>query len=205
VTRGWLGVLVQKVTPEIAESLGLKDATGALVADVVKEGPPRKPASNVGDVIVEFNGAPVKDSVDFAAARGGTPVGQGHQIEVLRGSARSCSTSRSNNSEGRRGRGGLTQVTRRISVSACRSHPQIAESLGLDASATAWSSLRWTPAAPQTRRRIRRGDVILEINRKAVKDNRVVHAALKATDSARPAPPRPSRDSTISGAQAREN
>ncbi len=39
MTRGWLGVLIQKVTPEIAESLGLEQARGALVADVVPDGP----------------------------------------------------------------------------------------------------------------------------------------------------------------------
>src|SRR5206468_12508851 len=65
VTRGWLGVLIQKVTPEIAESLGLNDSSGALVADVLKDGPAKEAGIQVGDVIVDVNGAVVKDSADL--------------------------------------------------------------------------------------------------------------------------------------------
>ena len=69
VTRGWLGVLIQKVTPEIAESLGLEHARGALVADVVANGPAAAAGVKVGDVIVEFDGHPV-ERVERAADAG---------------------------------------------------------------------------------------------------------------------------------------
>src|SRR5262249_27623797 len=62
VTRGWLGVMIQKVTPDIAESLGLEESKGALVADVVKDGPAEQAGLKQGDVIVEFEGKPVNDS-----------------------------------------------------------------------------------------------------------------------------------------------
>jgi serine protease Do len=54
--RGWLGVRIQTVTPEIAESLGLKEAGGALVASVTPDGPAEKANIKAGDVILEFNG-----------------------------------------------------------------------------------------------------------------------------------------------------
>jgi serine protease Do len=54
--RGWLGVRIQTVTPEIAESLNLKEAQGALVASVTPEGPAEKAGLTAGDVILEFNG-----------------------------------------------------------------------------------------------------------------------------------------------------
>ena len=60
VKRGWLGVRIQEVTDEIAESLGLKEATGALVADVVAGGPAEKSKIKTGDVILRFDGKKVK-------------------------------------------------------------------------------------------------------------------------------------------------
>lgn len=65
VVRGWLGVLVQQVTPEIAESLGIKDAKGALVSDVTPGGPADKAGIKRGDIIVEFNGVEIGEMQDL--------------------------------------------------------------------------------------------------------------------------------------------
>jgi serine protease Do len=59
--RGWLGVKIQQVTPDIAESLGLKDATGAMVAGVTDGGPAEKAKIRSGDIILKFDGQDVKD------------------------------------------------------------------------------------------------------------------------------------------------
>src|SRR5690242_19599663 len=67
VTRGWLGVSIQSVTPDIANSLGLEKSRGALVADVLKDGPAERAGLKVGDVIVEFDGTEIKDSSDLPA------------------------------------------------------------------------------------------------------------------------------------------
>ena len=84
VTRGWLGVMIQKVTPDIAESLGLDDAKGALVADVVKEGPAEVAGLKQGDVIVEFDGKPVNDSAELPLLVARTPVGKSVKVKVIR-------------------------------------------------------------------------------------------------------------------------
>ena len=63
VTRGWLGVMIQKITPELAKSFGLKDSKGALVGDVIPDGPAFKAGIKRGDVIVSFDKQPV-DEVD---------------------------------------------------------------------------------------------------------------------------------------------
>jgi serine protease Do len=65
VVRGWLGVLVQQITPEIGESLGIKDAKGALVSDVTPGGPADKAGIRRGDVIVEFNGNEIGEMQDL--------------------------------------------------------------------------------------------------------------------------------------------
>ena len=59
--RGWLGVRIQQVTPDIAESLGLKDASGAMVAGVNDGGPADKAKIHNGDIILKFNGQDVKE------------------------------------------------------------------------------------------------------------------------------------------------
>ncbi len=66
VTRGYIGVQVQPVTQEIADSLGLKTAAGALVAEPQSDGPAAKAGIKAGDVITSVNGTAVKDSRDLA-------------------------------------------------------------------------------------------------------------------------------------------
>jgi serine protease Do len=84
VTRGWLGVMIQKVTPDIAESLGLEEPRGALVADVVKEGPAEAAGLKQGDVIVEYDGKPVNDSAELPLLVARTPVGKSVKVKVVR-------------------------------------------------------------------------------------------------------------------------
>jgi serine protease Do len=66
VTRGWLGVQIQGLTPEMADSLGLKKVTGAIVASPQDGGPAEKAGIKAGDVITQVNGAEVKDARDLA-------------------------------------------------------------------------------------------------------------------------------------------
>jgi serine protease Do len=66
VTRGWIGVQVQAVTPEVAESLGLKKAEGALVTEPQADGPAAKAGIQAGDIVTSVNGAAIKDSRDLA-------------------------------------------------------------------------------------------------------------------------------------------
>src|SRR5580658_4744067 len=75
VTRGWIGVQIQSITPEIADSLGLKSVQGALVADPQSGGPAAKAGIEAGDVITSVDGAPVKDARELARQIGGLPPG----------------------------------------------------------------------------------------------------------------------------------
>ncbi len=83
VTRGWIGVQIQQVTPEIADSLGLKKATGALVAEPQPDGPAAKAGIQSGDVIVSVNGNPVTDARDLAKKIGGIAPGTTVKLGVV--------------------------------------------------------------------------------------------------------------------------
>lgn len=83
VSRGWIGVQIQPVTPEIADSLGLKNAEGALVAEPQPNGPAAKAGVQSGDVITAVNGNPVKDARELARTIGGFAPGNSVKISVV--------------------------------------------------------------------------------------------------------------------------
>src|SRR5205809_1696173 len=84
VVRGYLGTTVQKITPEIADSLGLKQQRGALVADVMKGSPAERAGIKTGDVIVEFNSKEIKDSGDLPALVARIAPGTSVSLKVVR-------------------------------------------------------------------------------------------------------------------------
>jgi serine protease Do len=83
VTRGWIGVQIQSLTPEIADSLGLKSVQGALVAEPQSGGPAAKAGIEAGDVITSVNGAPLKDARELARQIGGLPPGTSVKLSIL--------------------------------------------------------------------------------------------------------------------------
>ena len=85
VKRGWLGVHIQAVTDEIAETLGLKSTTGALVASVIKDGPAEKGNIQAGDVILSFNGRDVTEMRRLPRIVADTEVGKSVKAVVWRG------------------------------------------------------------------------------------------------------------------------
>jgi serine protease Do len=167
VVRGYLGTTVQKITPEIANSLGIKESGGALVADVVSGSPAEKAGIKTGDVIIEFNRKEIKDSSDLPPVVARVEPGTTVQLKVLR--------------EGK-------QVSLPITVGELKDNeivasgqesdlglsvqpvtPDIAQSLGLErAEGLVVSSVKPGSAAEEAG--LRSGDVITQINRRPVKN-----------------------------------
>ncbi len=84
VVRGWLGVMIQKITPELKEKLGLKDEKGALVADVTAGGPAERAGIERGDVIVSFDRKEIDQMKDLPYIVASTPIGKTVPVEVVR-------------------------------------------------------------------------------------------------------------------------
>ncbi len=82
--RGWLGVRVQPVTPEIAESLGMDRATGALVAGVIEGGPVDDGSIQPGDVIIRFDGKEIGEMRDLPRVVAESPVGKEVAVDIIR-------------------------------------------------------------------------------------------------------------------------
>jgi serine protease Do len=84
VSRGWLGVVIQEVNKDLAESFGLDKPAGALVAQVLEEGPAAKGGLQVGDVILSLNGQPIIMSADLPHLVGALKPGAQADLEVVR-------------------------------------------------------------------------------------------------------------------------
>ena len=84
VTRGYLGVMIQDVTPALAKQFSLKEQKGALIGDVVPKGPAEKAGLKTGDVVLEFNGKPVRDSRQLKLQVARVKPGETVPVKVLR-------------------------------------------------------------------------------------------------------------------------
>ena len=167
VTRGWLGVVIQKVTPEIAESFGLDKARGGLVAEVAKDGPAERAGVKVGDVIVEFDGKDIKESNDLPIIVARTSVDKKVRMKVFRDKKEVTLTA----AVGELKEAEVVASTKEkgeLGLTVQGVTPQIAESLGLDRAEgvviTAVES-----GSPGDEAGLRRGDVILEMDRKPIR------------------------------------
>jgi serine protease Do len=168
VVRGYLGVVIQKVTPEIAGPLGLDKSRGALVAEVSKDGPADRAGIKVGNVIVEYDDKEIKDSADLPIFVASTSVDKKVRLKVLRDGQEVTLTvtvgelkeEKALVSARESGKLGLTvqNVT-----------PQLADSLGLDlVEGTVIVAVE--PGSPADEAGLQRGDVVLEIDRKPIRD-----------------------------------
>jgi serine protease Do len=84
VVRGWLGVSIQQITPELAKQFNLKDEIGALVGDVVENSPAEKAGLKRGDVITEYDGKKIEEPYILRNMIANTLPGEVHQVKLMR-------------------------------------------------------------------------------------------------------------------------
>ncbi len=164
VTRGWLGVAVQEMTPELAKSFGLENTQGALVSEVVEKSPAAKAGIQRGDIILSFAGKPVQNVSELPRIVAATPVGEKATIEIFRNGKRLQ----------------LPVIVARLDEPEAGAPPTIdaTQTLGLtvgDVTAEAQRYYRLErdrgalvtavePAGPADEAEIRPGDLIVEVN-----------------------------------------
>jgi serine protease Do len=183
VTRGYLGVSIQAVTPELAKGLKLTERQGALVSDVVSGSPAAQAGIRRGDVIVSYNDEPIKDAHDLPALVAKTPVGERAMVTLRRdGQSQKVPVTI--------GKLPTERVTSAESSKEGQSHwglqlqdvpPQMARQRGLMASGVMVVGVE--PGSPAERAGLQRGDIIREVNRQAVQSVQDVRDALAKADS----------------------
>jgi serine protease Do len=170
VTRGWLGVSIQEITPELGKSLGLKENKGALVAQVISGSPAEKAGIEQGDVIVAFDGKEIGDSKDLPRTVASTPVGKAVTVRVSRdGKLLDRQVKLGEMEEKGVEVAGKSPAHKSLGISVQNVTPQLAKSFGLK-NPSGVIVIRVEPGSPAAEAGIQEGDVISQVDRKPVKD-----------------------------------
>ncbi|MGC2424716.1 MAG: DegQ family serine endoprotease [Nitrospirota bacterium] len=173
VVRGWLGVSVQDVTPELARQFGVPVGEGALVGEVVKGSPAEKAGFRQGDVIVEYNGNKVEDSGHLRNLAASSAVGSKIKVEIIRDKKKESLTVTVGElpKEAVAGKAEPTVTETALSgVTVQDLTPDLIGRLGLDPSTTGVVVDMVDPGSVADESGLQRGDVITEINRKPVRN-----------------------------------
>ena len=180
VTRGWIGVQIQQVTPDIAESLGLKNAEGALVAEPQADSPAAKAAIQSGDVITAVDGQPVKNARELARKISSMAPGTSVKLGIWRkGEEKQLTLTLGELSNTRQAR---------AKTEPDETNPGNVGRLGLSlapaanvagAGSTGVVVTQVDPDGPAAERGLRTGDVILDVGGKAVSTPSEVRNALQ--------------------------
>lgn len=183
VERGWLGVLIQPVTRELAQNFGLDRPVGALVAQVTPDSPAAKAGVEVGDIILEFDGQGVDESPQLPAMVAATAPGTEVELEVLReGKRRSLDLTIGTLPEERSaGRSGPLQRddNDRLELRVADLSGEEREALGVAEGGVVVTDVGRGPAAQAG---IRAGDVITQVNRRNVEGVASFNALVNGVD-----------------------
>jgi serine protease Do len=174
VTRGWLGVQIQPVTPDIAESLGLENAKGAIISELTDGSPALKAGLKSGDTILKVDGTEIADARDLAKVISHVAPGKVVQLSIIRGGkAQTMPVT-------------LEAMPTDLKMASTKVEEPKAgslSSLGLDvASADDGAGVKITKVDPNSaaaERGLKEGDVILEVAGTQVNDPAAVAEALK--------------------------
>ncbi|UCD83851.1 MAG: DegQ family serine endoprotease [Deltaproteobacteria bacterium] len=171
VVRGWLGVIIQEITPELAESFGLKEREGALIGDVLKDTPAEEAGLKEGDIVIEFDGKQIKDYNDLPAIVTRTPVGKEVVVKVLRAGKQKRfrvkirelkEEVRVSNQEEEEAEENLGMTVQELSPEIIR-HYRLSDNSGVIITDI-------EPGSPADDAGFRPGDIIKEINRQKIND-----------------------------------
>jgi len=170
VTRGWLGVAIQKVTPDIAESIGLDQPKGALVSEVAKNGPADRVGIKPGDLIVDYDGKEIKEANDLPILVARTAPQKQVRLKLLRDKRETPLTVTIGElKEEKEQAVASAQDKGHLGLTVQQITPQLAESLGLKR-AVGVVITAVEPGSASAEAGLEQGDVILEINRAPIRN-----------------------------------
>jgi serine protease Do len=182
VTRGWLGVAIQPLTPELAEALELSTREGALVGQVSPGSPAAEAGIERGDVIQRFAGEPIREMRDLPRRVSRTPIGRRVEVEVLRGKDRKTfevTIGKLEEPEVAAARPGSRGGPTEFGMAVEDLTPALRERLRSDERGGV-VVVDLDPGGAADDAGVRRGDIILQVDREPVEDVRDLRAKLDA-------------------------
>jgi len=170
VTRGWLGVMIQRVTPELAKQFGLETSEGALVAQVVEDSPAEKAGIKREDIIIEFDHKKIHKMSELPKIVANTQVGKQVEVKVIRqGREEKLKIEVGELKEEKVAKAGEFTTEKELGLTVQDLTPEIAKHLGIPEKAGVLVS-QVTAGSPAHEAGIRRGDIIREVDRQPIED-----------------------------------
>lgn len=178
VVRGYLGIIIQEMTPELAKSFGMKDQKGILVSQVSEDSPAEKAGMKQGDVIIEFNGKPVDQVGHFRNEVALKRPGSLENITILRnGKRKVLSITIGKLKDKEVAMAGSPHNLKKLGITVQNLSPKLARQFGLEGK----KGVVVTDVAPDSAAafaNIKPGGIILEVNRKPVENTEEFKKAL---------------------------
>ncbi|HEX9023714.1 MAG TPA: DegQ family serine endoprotease [Geobacteraceae bacterium] len=185
VVRGWMGVAIQTVTPDLARSFGMKEAKGALVSELMPGGPAEKGGVKTGDIIIAFDGKEIRSANDLPLIVAETPVGKSVDVAIIRNGKAEHLTIK------------VAELTEKVAAAESAAPvqslgmkvenitPQIRQQLGITQKngVVAMGVEQGSVAAEAG---IQAGDIIFEVNRGHIRNLTEYEAAMKKAQKGQP-------------------
>lgn len=185
VTRGWLGVLIQPVTPDLAKAFRLPEARGALVAQVLRDSPAASAGLQAGDFIVGFDGRALEKESELPRLVAATPVGREVPLQVIRDRRSLALTVRVAELPEPQEVAAADADRVRLGVAVQKLTPELAQQLGVpDRGGVVVVEVK--DGSPAAEAGIEPGDIIAEANRQPVQTVADLRRALEAQDAGEP-------------------
>jgi serine protease Do len=170
VTRGWLGLLIQEVTPEMMEMFNLKREEGALVADIVPDGPAGKAGIKRGDVIISYDGKTISDFQELSRRAAMTKVGKKVKVIAVRSGKKKTFTVFIGEFPDKEPGAMYKETSKELGLSLQNITPKLAQSFGLDKDQKGALVANVEMGSPAHEAGVRQGDIIIEVNRQPVEN-----------------------------------
>lgn len=195
IHRGWLGVKIQPVTDEVANSIGLKEAKGALVLEITPDGPASGSGLMPGDVIVKFAGREVNEMRSLPRIVADTPVGEKAEVTVLRkGQTRNFSVklgelpddaTLAKTAEGKEDAVPAAPGDRVLGMALKPLTRSLKQQFGLPEATYGLLVVGVAPGSNAAEKNMQQGDVIMEVNQQRVETVDLLRSVVKAAKDAR--------------------
>ncbi|MFQ5660744.1 MAG: DegQ family serine endoprotease [Gammaproteobacteria bacterium] len=181
VTRGYLGIVIQDLTPELAESFGIKEGKGIVVAQVEDESPAQKAGLEQGDVIVKFDSNPVNKVGPFRNSVAMKSPGSRNSITVLRhGKRKTMTVTIGKLPENALAAAGTSRIQGKLGMTLQNLTPELARQFGVEGQKGVIVT-QVVPGSKAAQAGIKPGSIILEVNHKKVANTEEFHQALAQT------------------------
>jgi serine protease Do len=181
VTRGWLGVMIQDITPELAESFGIKQTKGVLVGDVVQEGPADKAGLKRGDIVTALNGKDVDNAHTLSRLVASTSPNTQVTLQIIRDGKNKDIKATIGIMPDETAEAPSPTKESAWGLTVQNLTPELAQRFGWDQNERGVVVSDINPGSPAGEAKLRPGDLIKEVNRQKIQNARDYNQALQKT------------------------